>query len=230
MTVVILQSNYIPWRGYFDLIHDADLFVFDDDLQYTHHDWRNRNRIVTPAGSVWLTIPAGRDLGRRICDVEITDQSWKRKHKQLIQHNYARAPGFKQYRPLLDFLYDNDVTNLSAYNQRAIRHITDLLGLKTAFADTLPLNVTGRKTERIVEIMHKVGGTTYLSGPRGSNYIDETRLAQAGISLRYKQYPEYPVYPQSGPAFDPSVSILDLLFNVGDQAPDYIWGGGPSTS
>lgn len=230
MTVVILQSNYIPWRGYFDLIHDADLFVFDDDLQYTHHDWRNRNRIVTPAGSIWLTIPAGRDLDRRICDVEVTDQSWKRKHKQLLQHNYARAPGYKQFRPLLDFLYENDLTNLSAYNQRAIRHIAGLLGLKTAFADTLPWKITGRKTERIVEIMHKVGGTTYLSGPRGGNYIDEERLHDAGIALGYKKYPDYPVYPQAGPTFDPFVSVLDLLLNVGDRAPEFIWGTSCSIS
>jgi len=115
-TAAILQSNYIPWRGYFHLVHDADIFVFYDDVQYTHDDWRNRNRIKTPHGSKWLTIPAGRDKRRLICDVEITDQTWKKKHRKSIEQNYRHAPFFENYARALDCLYDTTITNLSLYN------------------------------------------------------------------------------------------------------------------
>jgi hypothetical protein len=224
VNVVILQSNYIPWKGYFDLIHDADLFVFLDDVQFTSRDWRTRNKIVTPAGTTWLTIPAGSDTKRLICEVEVRDQGWKPKHRNLIEINYRKAPHFQRYAGLLDFLYDNDETNLSAYNQRAIRYISSLLGIDTEFSDSRRYGAEGRKTERLIQILAKAGATRYISGPAAKDYIDEGLFAEAGIELIYKQYPEYPAYPQRGPEFDPYVSIVDLLFNTGSDAPRYIWG------
>ena len=222
--VAILQSNYIPWRGYFDLIHDVDLFIFYDDVQYTHSDWRNRNKLLTRNGPRWLSIPAGHNLKSLICEVEILDQSWKRQHRSIIEQNYRKAPFLKQSQSLLDFLYENSITNLSDYNQRAIRHISALLGIDTQFTDSRLLAVEGGKTERLIGILKKVGATTYISGPSARDYIDESLFDEAGIKLEYKEYPAYPSYPQCFAPFSPFVTVLDLLLNVGTEAPRYIWG------
>lgn len=222
--VAILQSNYIPWRGYFDLIHDVDLFIFYDDVQYTHSDWRHRNKLMTGQGARWLTIPTGNDLKRLICEVEITDQSWKRRHRSIIEQNYRNAPFIKESKPLLDFLYDNEITNLSDYNQRAIRQLSNILGIRTEFTDSRLFATGGRKTERLIGILEKVGAGQYLSGPSARAYLDERLFIEAGIELVYKEYPAYPTYRQCFSPFTPFVTILDLLFNVGPEAPHYIWG------
>ncbi|MEO6430617.1 MAG: WbqC family protein [Nitrosospira sp.] len=223
--VAILQSNYIPWKGYFDLIHDVDLFIFYDDVQYTHSDWRHRNKLMTRDGPRWLTIPAGHDLKRLICEVEIPDQGWKQQHRSIIEQNYRNAPFIEESQSLLDFLYANPVTNLSDYNQRAIRHFSNILGIRAEFTDSRLLGVNGRKTERLIGILESVGATKYISGPSARDYIDEPMFAEAGIELAYKEYPAYPDYHQCFTPFSPFVSVLDLLFNVGlDAAPYYIWG------
>jgi hypothetical protein len=222
--VAILQSNYIPWKGYFDLIHDVDLFIFYDDVQYTHSDWRHRNKLMTKNGPQWLTIPAGHDLKRLICEVEITDQRWKRQHRSIIEQNYRDAPFFRESQPLLDFLYENSIKNLSDYNQRAIKHLSDILDIRTQFIDSRLLAVNGRKTERLIGILEKVGATKYISGPSARDYIDEPLFVEAGIELVYKEYPGYPAYHQCFSPFSPLVTVLDLLFNVGPEAPHYIWG------
>lgn len=222
--VAILQSNYIPWKGYFDLIHDVDLFIFYDDVQYTHSDWRHRNKLMTKDGPRWLSIPAGHDLKRLICEVEIPDQSWKRQHRSTIEQNYRRAPFFRESQSLLDFLYDNPITNLSEYNQRAIKHLSEILGIHTRFADSRLLAARGRKTERLISILEEVGATKYISGPSARDYIDEPMFVEAGIELAYKEYPAYPAYQQCFSPFSPFVTVLDLLFNTGPDAPSHIWG------
>jgi hypothetical protein len=222
--VAILQSNYIPWKGYFDLIHDVDLFIFYDDVQYTHSDWRNRNKLLTRNGPRWLSIPAGHNLKSLICEVEIPDQRWKQQHRSIIEQNYRSAPFIKESRPLLDFLYENSITNLSDYNQRAIKHLSDILGIQTQFTDSRLLGINGRKTERLIGILDKVGATKYISGPAARDYIDESLFAEAGIELLYKEYPPYPPYRQCFNPFSPFVTVLDLIFNVGADASQYIWG------
>lgn len=227
--VAVVQSNYLPWRGYFDLMRDVDLFLFYDDLQYTHSDWRNRNRIATPKGSVWLTIPTGRNHGRRICDVEVLDQSWKQRHRAKLTEVYRRAPYFGMCKDILDFLYDNAYTNLSLYNQTTLRFLAARLGITTSFGDTRQYPSSGRKTERLIEILLQVGADVYLSGPKAKAYLDESQFAAAGIELRYKVYPDYPPYRQFGPQYDPFVSIIDLLMHVGPHAPKYIWAEATAT-
>jgi WbqC-like protein family len=222
--VAILQSNYIPWKGYFDLIHDVDLFIFYDDVQYTHSDWRHRNKLMTRDGPRWLTIPAGHDLKRLICEVEIPDQSWKQQHRSIIELNYRNAPFIEESQSLLDFLYANPITNLSDYNQRAIRHLSNILGIRAQFTDSRLLGVSGRKTERLIGILESVGATKYISGPSARDYIDEPMFAEAGIELVYKNYPAYPAYPQCFSPFSSFVTVLDLLFNAGSEASQYIWG------
>lgn len=223
-TVVVLQSAYIPWKGYFHLMREADLFVFHDDLQFTHSDWRSRNRISTPEGPRWLSIPAGRDEKRRICDVEIRDTTWKQRHRRMIELNYRRAPCFEEYMELLDFLYDNPITNLSEFNQRAIARLAKELGIETALADSRHYRLSGRKTERLIELLTQVEATTYLSGPAGRNYLEEARFEDASIKLRYFDYPDYPDYAHRHGACPHQVTILDMLFHLGRETPRWIWG------
>jgi hypothetical protein len=225
MRVAVLQSNYIPWKGYFDLVHDVDVFVFYDDVQYTAHDWRNRNRIKTREGLRWLTIPVGARQDRLVCEVALPGKSWVRQHWQRLEQHYGAAPHFERYRDYLCHLYDRPWRTLSELNQAFVRSIaTDLLGIHTTFTDSRAYGSRGRKAERLLELLARVGATTYLSGPAGRGYIDPARFVDAGIQLEWKDYAGYPEYPQSHPPFSHNVTILDLLFHTGPDAPYFVWG------
>ena len=224
--VAVIQSNYVPWKGYFDVIHDVELFIFHDDLQYTKNDWRNRNKIKSAAGPTWLTIPVGTSESRLICEVEIKDPTWQKKHWNLIKTHYAKAPHLATY---ADFLKDIFETrrwdNLSVLNQHLIRTIAkDHLGITTRFADSREYAPEGAKQERLLDLLKKAGATSYLSGPAAKDYIEADPFRDAGIELQWKDYSGYPEYPQVHPPFEHGVSILDLLLNVGPDAPRYIWG------
>jgi hypothetical protein len=225
-TVVVLQSNYIPWKGYFDLVHDADLFIFHDDLQYTKNDWRNRNKIKTPKGAEWITIPVGTDEHRLICEVTIRDAGWQAKHWHTITRHYAECPYFPRYQAFFEDVYRGRTwTNLSELNQFLIRAIArDVLHIDAQFADSRDYALSGRKLDRLLELVTKAGGERYVSGPAARDYIDPASFAQAGIELRWKDYSGYPEYRQRFPPFEHAVSILDLIFNVGPDAPWHIWG------
>ena len=234
-TVVILQSNYIPWKGYFDLINDADLFIFHDDLQYTKNDWRNRNKIKMPKGAEWLTIPVGTKERRLICEVEIKDSSWQMKHWNMIKQHYGKCLHFTRYLAFFEDTYlGRQWTNLSVLNQHLIQMISsDLLNLQTEFSDSREYDLSSQKLERLLELVTKAGADRYVSGPAAMNYIDSSCFVAAGIELVWKDYSGYPEYPQHFPPFEHGVSILDLLFNVGPDAAWYIWGwrdGGNSPS
>jgi hypothetical protein len=224
--VAVIQSNYIPWKGYFDIIHDVDLFVFYDDVQYTQRDWRNRNIVKTPNGPSWLTIPVGHSHDKRICDVEIQDTEWARRHWRMLQHCYRRAPHFDDYAQLLEAVYLERVwDNLSKLNQFLIRTIaTEWLGIRVEFDDSRTFALTGVKSDRMLDLLKKVGAGTYVSGPAAKDYISEERFQDAGIELVWKDYEGYPEYPQLHPPFSHRVTILDLLFHVGPEAPHFIWG------
>ncbi len=211
--VVILQSNYIPWKGYFDLIRSCDLFIFYDDVQYTHDDWRNRNKIVTKDGLKWLTIPVGRDNNRKINEVLFSDQSWKKEHKQLIEDNYKDRPGYDQQ--LLNNIYDNDIMSLSEFNQRAIKTISLYLGIDTFFDKVENYDLRSGKTERLIDLLSQVNATEYITGPSAGGYLDEDQFDKADIQLTYFEYPDYPLYLQRGDRFEHGVSVLDMIFNRG---------------
>jgi hypothetical protein len=225
-TVVILQSNYLPWKGYFDLIHDTDEFIFYDDVQFTKNDWRNRNRIKTPNGAAWITIPVGASNDRLICDVEIRDAGWQSKHWKTIQHNYGKCPHFSRYQAFFEDIYlSRKWSNLSELNQYLIQAISkNFLGITTAFRDSREYQTSGRNLDRILELVTKAGAGRYISGPAAKDYIEPSRFSDAGIELVWKDYSGYPEYPQRYPPFEHGVSILDLLFNAGPDAPWYIWG------
>ncbi|GAB3368942.1 WbqC family protein [Massilia agri] len=224
--VVILQSNYIPWKGYFDLIHDADTFIFYDDVQYTNRDWRNRNKIMTPGGPRWLSIPCGADTKRLICEVALDDHAWQAIHWDTIRQNYRRAPHFERYRAFFEDIYlGRQWTNLSELNQHMIRLIsTELLGIRTVFEDSRAYQLSGKRLERILDLVAQSGATHYISGPAAKSYINEADCAALGVELVWKDYSGYPEYPQGPLPFEHGVSVLDLLFHTGPAASDYIWG------
>ncbi|MBB1127105.1 WbqC family protein [Thiospirillum jenense] len=224
--VVVLQSNYIPWKGYFDLIHDADLFVFYDDLQFTKNDWRNRNKIKTQNGCEWLTIPVGANEKRLICEVEIKDSAWQIKHWKSIHQCYGKSDYFLNYKDIFEHVYlEQRWASLSVLNQYLICLISNnILNIKTEFKDSREYDLSGKKLDRLLELVVKTGATRYISGPAAKDYIDPARFVDAGIDLVWKEYSGYPEYPQRFPPFEHGVSILDLLFNVGPDAPWYIWG------
>lgn len=223
--VAILQSNYIPWKGTFDLIHDVDEFVFLDDVQYTRQDWRNRNRIKTDRGLRWLTIPVGTALDRRVCDVVLPD-AWAERHWRELEKWYARAPFFETYRPLLEPLYrKNNFRLLSDWNQHAIRTLAhDALGITTRFRDSRELAASGRREDRLLGLLQELQTDVYVSGPAAKAYLNPRRFEEAGIELVWKSYDGYPEHPQFHPPFVHDVTVLDLLFHTGPRAPWYIWG------
>lgn len=224
--VAVIQSNYIPWKGYFDVIHDVDLFIFYDDVQFTKNDWRNRNRIKTANGVAWLTIPVGARLDRLICDVELSDPTWQQKHWRSISQAYARAPHFRRYSGFFESVYlGRRWSRLSDLNAFVVTSIArEFLGIRTEFRDSREFGAQGSRLDRLIDLLGKAGAQAYVSGPAARDYIEDSAFAAAGIELIWKSYDGYPEYPQLHPPFEHAVSIIDLLFNVGPEAPDYIWG------
>ena len=228
MRVVLLQPSYIPWRGYFDQIRRADLFIFYDDVQYDKHGWRNRNQIKTSQGKLWLTIPVhskGVTGGIAIKDVRIDwSKPWSRSHLKSFVTAYNKAPHFKQFLPLLQSFYEGRHDEfLADFTIETSISLARSLGItSTQFMRSSQLgDVTGQKTERIINILRQVGATHYLSGPSATSYIEPEKFQQAGITLEYIDY-KYPEYPQLYPPFDPYVSIVDLLFMTNTDALTYI--------
>jgi len=230
MKCVILQPSYIPWRGYFHQIHKADVFVFYDDVAFDKDGWRNRNRIKTAGGTRWLTIPVtaegGRQLHRTPINLVRTCQvpAWKTAHWKTLQHSYSKAPFFKRYMPMLEEFYQHDSPLLGEYLIQFTLAIAAELGIQhTQFRRSSELGAAGAKTDRLMNILKSVGATHYISGPSAKDYLEQPKFQEAGISLEYMTY-GYPEYDQLHPPFDPKVSVLDLLFMTGPEAPRYIWG------
>ena len=231
MKVVILQPSYIPWRGYFDQICRADLFIFYDDVQYDKRGWRNRNQIKTPKGKQWLTIPVN-SRGAQTENIPINqirmvwDHKWCQNHLKALQHSYSKAPHFGQYASLLERFYQRRDEFLADFTIDFTIALTHELGnAHTRFMRSSELaGIDGQKTDRLIQILQSVGGTHYMSGPSARDYIEKEKFELAGITLEYMEY-NYPEYPQLYPPFDPYVSILDLLFMTGSDAPNYILKG-----
>ena len=228
MKVVILQPSYIPWRGFFHQIHEADTFVFYDCVQYDADGWRNRNQIKTAAGPLWLTIPVRAkghtSAGLLIKDVPIdTSKPWRNKHWRTLEQNYSKAPYFARYAPLLREFFAREDALLADFTCDLTIALARELGIAhTQFVRSSTLPASGTKTERLLSVLTHLGATEYLSGPAARDYLEEDRLTAAGITLEYMRY-DYPPYPQLHGAFEPRLSILDLLFNTGPDAARYIW-------
>ena len=222
--VAILQSNYIPWKGYFDIIRSVDLFIFHDDLQYTKGDWRNRNKIKTPNGIKWLTIPCGTNEKILICEVEITDHSWQKQHWNLIQMSYKKSEYFSVYKSFFeDIFLGENWKNLSDFNQIIIKKISkEILNIDTEFDDSRRYELKEKKGDRVIELLKKANAEYYLSGPAAKDYINEKVFKENNISLEWMDYSNYPEYTQLYPPFEHFVSIIDLIFNEGPNTLNFM--------
>ena len=223
MNVVILQPSYIPWRGYFDQIRRADLFVFYDDVQYDKHGWRNRNLIKTSQGKQWITIPVhskGATEGIPIKDIRIDwSKPWCKKHLNTLTYAYIKAPFFASYQPWLESVYGRKDEFLADFTINTTVELARILGISgTRFMRSSEVpDLRGEKTDRVIDVLERVGATHYICGPSASSYMEPEKFDEAGITFEYMQY-NYPGYPQLHPPYDPFVTILDLLFMVGEDA------------
>lgn len=225
-TVAIVQSSYIPWKGYFDLIRSADVFILYDDVQYTRRDWRSRNVIKTPQGPHWLTIPvkAKGKYYQLINEVETVDQQWPTRHWQTIEMSYRSAAHFRGMAPAIHALFTECTTldKLSEINHRLIAGLAQLLGIATPIVSSKDYGHVPGKTENLVHLCRALGATSYLSGPAATSYLDESLFETAGIGVQYMDYAGYPEYPQLHGEFEHHVSVIDLLMNTGSAAPSYL--------
>ena len=223
--VAIIQSNYIPWKGYFDIIAAVDEFILYDDVQYTRRDWRNRNKIKTPQGVQWITVPVkvkGKYL-QTIRETEIDGADWAGSHWRSLTLSYARAPHFEAMAAVLEPIYlGRGHTRLSELNRCLIEAACGELGIRTRITDSSAYRLSEGRNERLADLCAQAGGSEYVSGPSAKGYLDEAVFAQRGIQVSWFDYAGYPKYPQLWGEFTHQVPVLDLLFNCGRDAPRYM--------
>lgn len=222
--VAILQSNYLPWKGYFDLINAVDEFIFYDSAQYTKNDWRNRNRIKTPNGLLWLTIPVQvKHRDQKISETLVAQNNWNIKHYKTIKQYYSGARYFKEYQDVLEDLYlGYHQTGLSEINYHFIQGINKLLDIETRLSWSSEYELAEGKTERLVHLCEQAGAGIYLSGPSARDYLDESLFAEKDISVEWMDYSGYPEYRQLHPPFEHGVSIIDLILNEGPESRKFM--------
>ncbi len=223
--VAILQSNYIPWKGYFDLINSVDDFVVYDDMQYTKRDWRNRNKIQTKDGIKWLTIPVitKNNFKQTIFQTKVENKKWAIRHWETIKRSYSKSPYFQKYKEIFEELYLNSNEDfLSDINYKFLLAINDILGIKTKILTSSDFKLEKEKNERLLGICKDLGADIYISGPVAKSYINEDVFKQENIKLEWMNYDNYLEYNQLYSPFEHKVSILDLIFNEGDNASLYM--------
>lgn len=219
--VAILQSNYIPWKGYFDLISLVDEFIIYDDMQYTKRDWRNRNKIMTEQGLKWLTIPVlvkGKYY-QKIQETKVSDRDWAIKHWKAICQNYSKSKYFERYKGIFENLYLNShENNLSEINYKFIVAINGILGINTRIRWSHEFILEDERSERLLGICLACNANEYVSGPAAKDYLDESVFESKGIKISWMDYSNYEEYEQRYEPFEHGVSILDLIFNEGPDA------------
>lgn len=212
-TVAVHQPNYLPWLGYFQKIATSDVFVFLDDVEYTSNSWINRNKIKTPDGWTWLTVPV-RDSTGPIEEVRIADDGWRTVHRKSLQQNYGKADGFDEAIDLFEEAYARSWDSLCELNVHLIRSIADRLGLDCRFVRSSSLDVDATKTERIVRLCSELDADRYLSGTGARSYLEPQAFEAAEIDLEFQSL-DHPRYEQRFDGFIAELSIVDPLFNVG---------------
>jgi len=223
--IAIIQSNYIPWKGYFDIINMVDEFVLYDTAQYTKRDWRNRNKIKTPQGLIWLTIPVevkGKFF-QRIKETKISNKNWNINHWKTIVYNYSKAHYFKEFKDIFEDLYIHSTEEyLSEINYKFILAVNNILGIKTKIRWSDEFDIYGDKSEKLLSICKQAGASIYLSGPAAKNYLDVELFEKEGVKVEWMDYTGYPKYTQLYPPFVHEVSIIDLIFNEGPNSTKFM--------
>ena len=221
--IAISQSNYIPWKGYFDFINAVDEFVLYDEVQYTKRDWRNRNQIKTPQGLKWLTIPVTASREHAINEVEVADSSWNEKHWQTIRHMYGKASHFEYFAGDIQMLYESaNHKALSEINHHFLTGINRMLDINTPLSWSTDYNSSGDKSERLLSICKSAGADCYITGPAAKAYLDTNLFEREGVMVEWMNYDGYKEYSQLHGEFEHAVSVIDLLFNTGPKAVHYL--------
>lgn len=223
--VAISQSNYIPWKGYFDMIASVDHFILYDDVQFTRRDWRNRNRIKTPQGLTWLTVPvlAKGKYFQSIKETQIDGTSWAAKHWRSLESNYARARHFQIMADIFRPLYDGNMpTFLSDLNSQFIRETCKFLNIDTVIESSVDYDLLEGKNEQLLDLCKKLNADIYVSGPAARNYLDTALFSSNNIQVEWFDYSDYPVYDQLWGEFEHGVSILDVISNTGPYSSNYM--------
>lgn len=224
MRAVILQPGYLPWIGFFDLAAKSDIFVILDCVQFDKRSWRNRNRIRTPKGWQWLTVPVitkGK-FTQRMDETRIDNtRSWAHKHLVAIRTHYARAPHFKAFLPLFEEALGREWDSLLALDMHFIRTLDDIFELGTNYVMASTLSPSAKKADLILEICKTVGADHYLNGDMGRSYLSPEPFEANGITLEFHNY-THPIYQQCYDGFESHLSAIDLLFNCGKEGRKHI--------
>lgn len=222
MKAGIIQSCYVPWRGYFDFIASVDVFVLFDDVAFgAKGNWRHRNQLRFGSELRWVTVPVHSHADMPIDEVEIAGTDWVASHRGLLKESLGRAPYFKDALRVWEEGVADGRGRLSRLNARLIRGICDYLGIRTRIVDSRLCGAVGAKTERLIDLLKRVGADAYISGPTGRGYIDEGLFRGAGIRLDYKNY-DYEPYPQQDEGFVGTVTVLDLIANCGPDSRRFL--------
>ncbi len=217
--IAILQSNYIPWKGYFDIINEVDEFILYDTAQFTKNDWRNRNKIKTNQGVEWISIPVKHSISQKINEIEVLSNQWRKKHWRTLQQNYSRSANFDKYKAIFENLYlNNNETYLSVINYNFICEINKILDIKTKISWSSDYILEGERSEKLLNICKQAGANEYISGPAAKSYLNINLFEQENIKVTWADYSDYKEYNQLFPPFEHGVSILDLVFNEGENA------------
>lgn len=226
-TLVVLQPGYLPWLGFFDQMRRADVFAYYDDVQFDKHGWRNRNRIKTPAGPLWLTVPvlhSGKGQPKILDTLIDTQSNWQRKHVASLKQYYAKAPYATRYLPEIEEILSRPWRHLAELDIAVSGQMAAWLKLPVPTIRTSTLGIGGTQSERLIELCRHFGATRYLSGDAASEYLDVPLFASHGIEVVWQNY-QHPIYPQQHGPFVPYLSAIDLLLNCGDQGVEILKGG-----
>ena len=220
MNIAIVQPPYLPWLGYFDMLRKVDLMIFLDTVRMNLRSFQRRNRIRTPTGWMWLTVPVLKDgVQSPIFRVAKVNEStgWRLKHWKAILSSYERAPHFDEYRGFFEAFYSEPHDSLLEVNVALIKYVAKQLGLTTPARYASELEPEGKKTELLLDICRKTAASHYLSGPTAKNYLRPELFEAQGVELEFHEY-KHPTYEQRFPGFFSYMSSIDLLFNTGDRA------------
>jgi hypothetical protein len=227
MTIGILQPGYLPWLGFFEQLKRSDIFVIYDDVQYDKNSWRNRNRIKTPQGIQWLSVPVKVKFTERpsIFEVKIDNNlNWQKKHLLSLKQSYSKAPYFNEYFKICEEAFQRNWEYLIDIDLWFIMKISECLGIDTAkIKRSSQLDVSGDRIERLIALCKLFKADIFYEGFSGKEYINELEFAKQGIKVVFQEY-NHPEYPQLYGRFIPYLSTLDLLFNCGPKSMEILMG------
>jgi hypothetical protein len=220
------QPAYLPWLGLLHKAALADTFVIVDTVQFEKDSFINRNRIRSPEGWRWLTVPvlSRGHLASDIRSLRIAPSPWARKHRTAFHMFYGRTPFFAQHAPFLDDLYARDWDLVVDLCEHMLRYLFDAFGIRTCLIRASALGLTGSKSALVLDLCRKTGARTFVFGALGSRYADADVFAEAGVRAVYQEY-RHPSYPQAYPGFVPAMTAFDLLLNRGFESREIMMSG-----